>query len=657
MESFSVETTLTLADWQAFLRACMRKQDVQRNPWVQLSSLVAGIAFVAGAMAVSRALHWSLHLGSLIAGIIFGVAVIWLSIARARKKVTPEADGMVLGPRRLRFDQDGIRIERPQWNTFFDWSCCKEVELAPEHIFIWSERISAQILPTRDLPPDMTAEQAVTRIRALAERAATLPSRGESTALSHAGPVVDTGRLADPRPGTEARPQAPPLSPTRRANPLMRAVRFLLLRPQKTPFNPLPDWVIGGFAVGSLLLWLALDRFRYSSNAEFTPYDAPALTWYVVFGLLVTWLASRMVQPQVAFRSILFLFVVLAPVLVTCTLLLDDKVPAALHTAAAFGVATYVIVYVASGLRQLTGLPQVRATAAIVVLTLPFIAFNSEAYIHPTLWMEPDPETEKTAKDAPRWEQTEELLFSQSSRIDAQVGQVATPSADVSKVGVYFLGFAGVGSQKVFAEEIKLAAKRIGDRYGSTNRTVLLMNDRRDLNSYPLATSAGLKLALKGMAGRMNPDRDVLFLALSSHGSAEPALSVSNGLLPLRHLTGATLASALKESGIKWKVIVISACHAGAFIDGLRDDNTIVLTAAAGDRTSFGCSDDRELTYFGEAFYRDALPRSASLREAFDRAKADIASREQREGIDASRPQAFFGAAMDKKLAALEGRN
>jgi hypothetical protein len=281
------------------------------------------------------------------------------------------------------------------------------------------------------------------------------------------------------------------------------------------------------------------------------------------------------------------------------------------------------------------------------------MAFDSSIYISPTLWTEP--RVEETAKDALRWDNAEALLISQPARIDAMLSRITPPAA--SQTGLYFVGFAGVGRQKVFAEEIKLAAKRVADRYGSSDRTLLLLNDRRDTNSYPLATASGLKLALKGIASHMNLDRDVLFLALSSHGSSEPALSVSNGFLPLRDLTGTDLAAALQESGIKWRVIVISACHAGAFIKPLQDDNTIILTAAAADRTSFGCSDDRDLTYFGEAFYRDAFPKSASLRQAFARAAADIATREHTEGIKASNPQAFFGTAMDRKLAQIESRN
>jgi hypothetical protein len=37
-----------------------------------------------------------------------------------------------------------------------------------------------------------------------------------------------------------------------------------------------------------------------------------------------------------------------------------------------------------------------------------------------------------------------------------------------------------------------------------------------------------------------------------------------------------------------------------------------------GERTAFGCSDDRDLTYFSEAFFRDALPAAADLEAMFD---------------------------------------
>jgi hypothetical protein len=99
--------------------------------------------------------------------------------------------------------------------------------------------------------------------------------------------------------------------------------------------------------------------------------------------------------------------------------------------------------------------------------------------------------------------------------------------------------------------------------------------------------------------------------------------------------------------------VVISACFAGGFIDSLKDDNSIIVTAAAADRTSFGCADDRDLTYFGEAFFRDALPGATSLRDAFTKARTEIFAREVKEGVEPSDPQAFFGAAIERHLGEL----
>jgi hypothetical protein len=203
----------------------------------------------------------------------------------------------------------------------------------------------------------------------------------------------------------------------------------------------------------------------------------------------------------------------------------------------------------------------------------------------------------------------------------------------------------------VFAQEIGLASRVLGERYGILSRGLSLINDERDVDAAPLASVSGLRYALRGIGARMSLDRDVLFLSISSHGAQDAAIVVSNSQLPLNDLTDDELAAALNESGIKWRVIIISACYAGAFIDSLKNPQTIVIAAAAADRTSFGCANDRDLTYFGEAFYRDALPAAGSLREAFDKAKAAIGERERSEHIEASNPQAYFGAELEAKLA------
>jgi hypothetical protein len=240
----------------------------------------------------------------------------------------------------------------------------------------------------------------------------------------------------------------------------------------------------------------------------------------------------------------------------------------------------------------------------------------------------------------------------QRALIDAQVARFA--GAPDPHGRVYFLGFAGDGEQRVFTEEIKLAAQRVGESYSSSARTVLLLNDRRDLTTWPLASPSSLRYALTAIAAVMNRDEDVLFLALSSHGSRDASIDVSNTGMTPQPLGARTLAELLEESGIRWRVIVVSACFSGTFVKPLADNHTIVITAAAKNRTSFGCSDQRDLTYFGEAFYRDALPHSIYLREAFEAARKDIRQRERDEGFTPSQPQAYFGPLMEEKLRDIE---
>lgn len=106
----------------------------------------------------------------------------------------------------------------------------------------------------------------------------------------------------------------------------------------------------------------------------------------------------------------------------------------------------------------------------------------------------------------------------------------------------------------------------------------------------------------------------------------------------------------LDHAGIKWRVIVVSACFSGSFVDALASQTTLVATAASADRESFGCASGRDFTYFGEALLRDALTADGSLVDAFRAAEAAIGARERREGLKASEPQLYIGARIQAQL-------
>jgi len=146
----------------------------------------------------------------------------------------------------------------------------------------------------------------------------------------------------------------------------------------------------------------------------------------------------------------------------------------------------------------------------------------------------------------------------------------------------------------------------------------------------------------------------VLFLFLTAHGDRAHRLSASQPPLDLAHVTPTSLGRLLQDSGIKWRVVVVSACYSGGYIEPLRDANTVVITAAAPDRTSFGCEAGRDFTYFGQAFFRDALAKTRSFPQAFDLAKDIVRQQENSEKLTPSMPQIWVGAAIAERLKTMD---
>jgi hypothetical protein len=430
---------------------------------------------------------------------------------------------------------------------------------------------------------------------------------------------------------------------------LTSLLRLWALR-EVRPDSPPTSFLAVCLSLVWLLLWMAIDWLEALPDPQFLVAGVPLLAWYALAVLGLAAFLRRQCNPKPAFEASLLLCLGLVPLpLLLAALAAPFLTPLGL-SAAAIIVLIYSFFYLARGLRAFTGESQRIAAVAGIALLVGFIWLTDTLDVIPDLWAAP--EVEEAAADTDSHADPETLLFEQSTRIDQALAAIRPDASANPKA--FFLGFAGVGEQKVFAQEIGLASRVLSERYAIDDRVLSLINDERDLERTPLASVSGLKYALRGLAARMNLDRDVLFLAISSHGTQDPAIAVSNSELPLDDLTDEDLADALSDSGIKWRVIIISACYAGGFIDPLKDPRSIVITAAAADRTSFGCSNDADLTYFGEAFYRDALPEARSLRDAFEKAKSAIAMRERRERVDPSRPQAYFGAELEAKLAAMK---
>src|SRR5438034_536250 len=212
------------------------------------------------------------------------------------------------------------------------------------------------------------------------------------------------------------------------------------------------------------------------------------------------------------------------------------------------------------------------------------------------------------------------------------------------------VGFAPDASQDVFVKEMRFVRRLFDERFGTAGRSIALASSQDALEEFPIASVTNLSRALTRVGERMNADEDTLFLFLTAHGYRDHRLSAVQPPLDLAPLTPTALSRLLQDAGIKWRVIVVSACYSGGFIEPLRDDNSVVITASSPDRSSFGCEPGRDFTYFGEAYFRDALARTRSFVQAFELAKAAVGRQETAEKLTPSLPQMWVGPAIAERL-------
>ncbi|NNG75563.1 peptidase C13 family protein [Acinetobacter sp. ANC 4277] len=219
----------------------------------------------------------------------------------------------------------------------------------------------------------------------------------------------------------------------------------------------------------------------------------------------------------------------------------------------------------------------------------------------------------------------------------------------------YFLGVAGAGYQDVFKSEVERIKEQFDTRFGTFGRSLILVNNPETRTKTPIASRTSMDMALRRIGQQMNRESDVLFLYMTSHGLPNQ-FEMENAPIDLNDVDPKWLKDTLDKSGIRWRVIVISACYSGSFVPALQDDNTLIITASAADRASFGCSNEADYTYFGRAFFDQAMREQTSVSAAFEQTKDTVAQWEKAQGFDASEPQWSIGKNMEFMLPQLEQR-
>lgn len=238
----------------------------------------------------------------------------------------------------------------------------------------------------------------------------------------------------------------------------------------------------------------------------------------------------------------------------------------------------------------------------------------------------------------------ERALYTEGNRLEKALLNIE--AGDPQKPEIFFLGIAGDGTQRVFSREVNAFRQYFDERYALGERQISLVNDHSLIAVAPMATLTSIERAIATLGERMNIEQDLLVVYISSHGSAEHEITLQNESLDLADMKVTKLAALLQSSGIKHRLIFVSACYSGGFIEPLKNDYSLIMTAAALDKTSFGCSDEAEMTYFGRALL-DTLPMQEAIDDVYKLLVAEIAKRETAEDLSASEPQFYRGKHFD----------
>ena len=221
------------------------------------------------------------------------------------------------------------------------------------------------------------------------------------------------------------------------------------------------------------------------------------------------------------------------------------------------------------------------------------------------------------------------------------------PPVAVADPNVAVLAFGLVGSQSVFESEAKGAAAILAQRLGAGNVVA-----RANTKTRGDVTIEAIKADIQSAAAKMDREHDVLALILTSHGS--PAGVAVQAGRRVEVLSPPALSGLLGGIGVRHRIVIISACYSGVFLNPLANDDSLVITAADSEHSSFGCQDKVKWTYFGDAFFNTALRHTANLRQAFNEARAIVRQRELHYHLVPSNPQIAGGKNIDALLRGTE---
>lgn len=445
--------------------------------------------------------------------------------------------------------------------------------------------------------------------------------------------------------------------------PLIDLVKNILAGTRAAMFMPVRLWQFkSGYLQVCLLLFVSLslsfvhDYFDTAPNNIFNPYGLSyqALLYLLFFFSLSLIAVFNARQRDLAKLVVLFLSIVPVVWLGTVCLLAvaKEQVYFDEYQSSWTVFIVYSLWYLLVSARLIKRFFYLRLPLTLVYTGIYTVINFAPLFLLPTepLWY-PQLADSEQIEDTTNLD-IETIYYSQNKLLENISDDLIEEKQ--GETDLFFIGFAGDASEDVFMNETLAAQDIVNNYFDTYGRSMVLINNKDTVDNIPLANGHNLKRSIDQVAQRMNQEEDILFLFLTSHGTEDHYLAADFPPFKLNNINAIDIKQALNNAGIKWRIIIISACYSGGFIKSLAGPSTLLVTAASADRSSFGCGHDGKYTNFGEAYFEQGLKQTRSFVKAFEHAAKTIFARENEEGFENSNPQISVGIEIRDKLIDFE---
>jgi peptidase C13-like protein/YcxB-like protein len=575
------------------------------------------------------------------------VAVGLASLVSLQRSLIRFAATELSSRRILALADDGLRCGTESGGVLVAWDAIRSVEETGSQILVYYDDLSFV-----QVPPSAFADGA--------ERAAFLALLRSRRAAPNQSARATAPLVVDRPPTAAAKPQDFEGGWTNFVRSLREGLRLALFQQpvRDSRHAPVPSWsLLATLVCAAVLPALAIGPVRWGPKVSFSPNALPGVLFGVPILTLAAWALGRLAGRTEDTLRLLTAFLSLAIPIELAASIFGATVDERLATIAArwsearlpdrmaaLWLALATVVAAVRILRVPTRRWFPATLLGIAVVGVPL----GVVYREDTLWypaFDENPAAEFGRFAALR---NEDVFYLQPRLLEQQLAALQHGRPGV--VDLYFIGVAGYAPQDVFMKEVHSVAQLFEERFDTKGRSLMLINNPATVRETPIASPTSLRLALQRVGEVMDRDEDILFLFITSHGSKGHETSFDFSPMRFNPLDPRRLKEMLDGANIRRRVVVVSTCYSGAFVDVLKDERTLVISASAPDKNSFGCTNDAEFTFFGKAYFDEALRRTYSFTEAFDIAKAAIAERERNAHYPGSEPMMFAGDAIRAQL-------